>query len=1695
MELRQSWFTSLAMLTWALGGSATSAAERPRLAISATDLDVLHCVAFADGVESPAPSTPVLSAVLGISPPVDLAGSVWSLGPVASEVRHFRIAFKQPIVIGTACSNASEIAILRDDAKFPGDLKTDADWQPLAKGLVRALPPGSRVRALRVSLRQYNLAWDAVRTPAVFPGLVLLQGRYFNPVEFGRRAWASVNVAVPAKESAKNSKSYGKQWQWTGFWPGVREVTGLVANRWTLGGAEVSCLGGSQLLHPQLAKPTDWQPIDFQQCGLVLTFDKPGSTHAIRVLRDPSGPAIARDTDLPELTPLVALGAKEAAPTVNAFAIGAAAPVALRYEMPFDGFVAIRLEDSQGKHVRRLVAEVERERGSVLEPWDLMDDDEKPVPPGKYKFVGLARPPLKLTYEMTVYNAGNPPWMAPVPGGGWWMADHSPPMSACSVGDVMFFGAGGAEFGVPLIATDRDGKKLWHDLHLGAERLVSDGRYAYVVNGGEIVRIDPQNNFAKLAIHKFKYTDTIPSHGPGYIAADRSGAAAFGNLLCVSYSGASQPWIRSAMKAGEIDLDRCLPRPLPKKVHETALDPREFILSTFQTIPSSTTASFGPTLQKGPLANTLILALKREVPVGSIVLPPGDVQVWALRPGRALPAEFIPPDTLADATAKPSANDDPLADDLLSEFKTRFDPQIWAPLKGVSAGQASIVVPEAGLTTKTLLFTAKNLQPLDYALVLDRRYRNATPQARFLSLEGKSTERGGWQFKRTSEEPLSYGNPAVAAYVWDKPARIRGFMLTRPLEWSGIAVDIWSGDDSTVIDQASLRDTASWRQVYLHQQTRNQIKFSWHTNRVITGDFGETISARAVRIRVVEPPNGAGYRESASVSGGFESFITFEPIGKDPELPVDLAQRVTVLDLPQGDAKTATVRHHLALAHPTALTFDRQGRLYASCDDGICRLSPGDRAAAQSRVTVVPRSELGKTRALAFDSQGLLCAIDATAPHVRVFDPTMGKLVRSFGKAGGRVGPYDPQELADPVALAIDPQDKLWIVEQNFQPKRISRWSNDGKIEKQLMGPTHYGGGGKLDPGDKTVVNHLGMKFRIDYATRTWKLESRLAQYGTRHYLPDRVTYVANRRYLIGDRPVVTPFGDSGPTSVVCEERNGVAVPVVAAGVLGDWSQFSKHIALQQYAKSVNPAETGFVWSDQNGDSVVQLAEVQFIPNTHIRQAPNIGDDLSLNFVSSDGGVRLRTTNTIPVPAYDIAQLERLPELTSTSFANSRGETLVMGHKLLDASGAKVWSYPDRYAGVQASNQTPWGFYNRPPGELSGSFELNGAFEIAGERLFCVGGNNGDYFALTHDGLLAAAIVGGPRGYGRRFFSIPDCVPGQTDLSDLRKTVEDFHGHVTRAHDGHVYAIAGKNHVTLIRVDGLERMQRFAGTIEVTRDDLLKTQKWSAEKAQLERFLDADGPKRYRVEFLRKAPVIDGDVLTDWPDLKWLTVHTANNAQGKLAQLTQARLAYDSNNLYVAATTLDSSPLANSVPEPAVLFQHGDALDFHLGLNPQAPADRTTAEAGDLRLLVTARGEDPLVMMYRYIVDPKHRPANELATRTFRSPVGETRVAEIIQLDEVHTAIARTAGGWTVELAIPWKALGAAAPTKSTMLRGDFGILESDPTGQNTVGRYYWANKRHVILGDQPAEARVLPNLWGEFEFAEPNLIESLLDP
>lgn len=1626
------------------------------LAITKASVDWEHCTTHGDGRDlGPAPRD-ALAGLLGLAPP---AGE-WSTEPIKREQRFFRIAFRDPIRVGTVCTACGSVSLLKADAPFPGDVANDSHWTLLPTGNVRALPANTNVRAIRFGYEHHNQAWEHAARASQFDPVLLLRGRFYNPEPLGlhthKRLGATVKGGKPIEE-------------WIGFWPNPLPIAGFVVTKPGGQAPEAATLSLEGEAHPRLAKPMDWKTLTLNAGPFVLTATAPPSTRALRV----------HTAGVTDVMPLVALGENEQAPT----SFVPPSPLSLNYTMPLDGFAAVNITDANGKHIRRLIAEVERAKGPIAEAWDLRDNEGRPVPPGTYSFHGIARPPFKLTYEMTAYNPSKPPWAAPVPGSGGWMADHAPPMATCSVGDKLFFAAAGAEFGAGLIATDLNGNKVWQD-EPGAQRLVSDRRFAYKVNNDLLTRIDPNAGFAHTPLLKLTYSEKLPAPRKTYITADTSGAAAKPGTLCLSVNGAPEAFVRSAIKSSDIDLKNCVPATLfAAKVHDTALNGQEFVYSTFQLMESSTVASFGPAPTKGPLANTLLLALHREVPVGGIIVPDGDIQVWALRPGKALPAAFKPTGPALDVIANGKKSNNL---DLLEDMKTPFDPAIWVKFSTVP-GRPGLVVPNEVVNTKTLLFTGPKLRSLDYAMVLDRRYRDPAAKASVIVREGQATLAGGWQVRRGPDRPLSYSDPAIAALVWDKPAKLRGFALLRPMEWAGVAVDAWTGPADAAITADDLEDNDKWEQVYIHRQTRNHIKFSWHTPRFLFADLGGPREVKALRVRIVDPPSGTGSNRPSV--GGFERLIALEAMD-ETMTTADLAQRITVFDLPDAEGKKAAVRGHLPVPAPTALAFDKNGVLHAACEKGIVRirdLTHFDRVPEME--VVAPAEKGGHPRAMLFDPDGLLFVLDGKAKQINVINPANGQLVRTIGKADGKLGLYDPSTFTEPVAMTLDSTGKLWVVEQTFQPKRISRWSREGQFEGEWLGPTHYGGGGMMDPGDRTVINHLGMKFRLDWQRRTTKLEARLAYYGGGMYLPDRITYVDGRRYLVGDRPVVTPFGDAGPIANICEERNGVAVPLVLAGVLGDWKEFTKNAHLQAAAKGRNPAETGFFWCDANGDGKVTASEVQFLADATNR-APYIGDDLSLNFARNQNGTRLRPVGFGKggVPQYDIAQAANALNLTREVMVTNRGETLVMGHTFLDRDGTPMWHYPDRYAGVQASYATPWGFTGRPPGVLTGSLGPVGHFEIAGETILCVNSNNGDYYAFTRDGLLVGAILGGPRGYGKRHFSIPDAEPGVTDLSDLRKTVENFHGHVTAA-NGKVYAIAGKNHITVIRVDGFEQMQRFDGKIEVTAKDLQHTEEWLVAKQRVERFLSREGPKIYEVRFLTKPPVIDGDVLSDWASVPEASVHTTRDIKNKVQGEWKAKLAYDRDNLYITATVTGDHKLRNSAVDPNILFQKGDAFDLQLGLDPSADSNRAEAIPGDLRLLISEVGGKPVAMLYRYRL--VNRPAQPLE---FKSPVSEITIDEIRPLSNVNIKLLQAGNGWTLEASIPWAELGGKPNGEGFVIRGDLGFTLADPQGVATVSRHYWSNKTNTVLSDLPSEARLHSRQWGELRFEKPSL-DALLAP
>ncbi len=174
-------------------------------------------------------------------------------------------------------------------------------------------------------------------------------------------------------------------------------------------------------------------------------------------------------------------------------------------------------------------------------------------------------------------------------------------------------------------------------------------------------------------------------------------------------------------------------------------------------------------------------------------------------------------------------------------------------------------------------------------------------------------------------------------------------------------------------------------------------------------------------------------------------------------------------------------------------------------------------------------------------------------------------------------------------------------------------WTLDGKLLKAFYGPAEYGGGGKLDPEDKTRFYYHGMEFRLDWEAGRDRLARVLFRPGPGALqLPDRFTCNSQPEMpLYRTRPdgkrqrYFTNCYNSNPTNgasiaVLWIDRDGLAIPVAAFGMANQWKLLQEAAFTSRWPKGVNLAgdywknQAMFAWSDLNGDGRVQPDEVVF---------------------------------------------------------------------------------------------------------------------------------------------------------------------------------------------------------------------------------------------------------------------------------------------------------------------------------------------------------------------------------------------------------------------------------------------------------------------------------------------------------------------
>jgi hypothetical protein len=879
-------------------------------------------------------------------------------------------------------------------------------------------------------------------------------------------------------------------------------------------------------------------------------------------------------------------------------------------------------------------------------------------------------------------------------------------------------------------------------------------------------------------------------------------------------------------------------------------------------------------------------------------------------------------------------------------------------------------------------------------------------------------------------------------------------------------------------------------------------------------------------------------RLTAVTRAGDKAVVKYAlPGGKDASVLTGLAihDGRLVCSLPKQkelllvDAKAGKLLGAAPLGDPRGLAFDGQGRLLALVGKqlhryrlparGLSQFSsarpPGQAENGTVPVSVQQRlpapevlvaAGLDDPQHVALDAQGNLYVSDRGNSHqVKVFDPA-GKPLRVIGNPGApKAGPYDPLHMNNPNGLTIDGNGHLWVAETDFQPKRVSVWTLDGRLVRAFYGPSEYGGGGRLDPVDKTRFYYHGMEFQLDWRRGVDRLVRVFFRPGPGELglpggfgvdgQPEMPLY---RETPSGVRRYFTNCYNSNPTNgaslvMLWLDRQAVAVPVAALGRANDWSLLKSAAFKPRLPAGVElrngawSADMMFAWSDHNGDGQVQPEEVTFLKASS--GGCTVMPDLSVVVSRVDS----RAVRCVPqgftaegVPLYDLAAAETLVEGAQAPTSSGGDQALVDpgGWTILTVApkpfapqslggayrGQPRWSYPDLWPGLHASHESP---APDRPGELIGTTRLLGGLVAprAGQAgpIWAVNGNQGNIYLFTADGLFVAELFHDVRR--GRSWAMPTAQRGMR-LNDLTLHDENFWPSITQTADGEVYLVDGAR-TSLVRVEGLERIRRLAETsLRVSPQDLQSAREYLVQ-GELQRQREQGRPT-LRVPLRKVAPTVDGK-LDDWAGAAWATIDKSGVAaffdSNSKPYNVSATVAVAGDRLYAAFRTGDANLLQNSGETPLAPFKSGGGLDLMLGADPHADDARQNPAPGDLRLLVTLIGGKPRGLVYRPVV-----PGTNQAV-PFSSP---WRTVTIDRVDDVSDQLRFAASDGNYELSIPLAVLGLK-PAPAQAIRADLGVLRGN--GFQTLHRVYWSNKATGITSDVPSEAALAPSLWGRWVF------------
>jgi hypothetical protein len=770
------------------------------------------------------------------------------------------------------------------------------------------------------------------------------------------------------------------------------------------------------------------------------------------------------------------------------------------------------------------------------------------------------------------------------------------------------------------------------------------------------------------------------------------------------------------------------------------------------------------------------------------------------------------------------------------------------------------------------------------------------------------------------------------------------------------------------------------------------------------------------------------------------------------------------------DSATGKLLSTLPVEGAGDLEVGPDGKLYVlSAGSKVLRLTPAD---GKADVAV---DGLVAAAALALDADGVIY-VGVTDPdnQVKVFGAD-GKPLRTIGKAGGRplLGPWVQGGMRFIRALRVDVQGKLWVMEADDMPRRVSVWeAKSGAFVKEFFGPTDYGAvGGAISPLDPTVMVGHGCEWKLDPAT------GKAACVGVFHR-----GAMGNSRFGLGpkDRQYLAVGSWRGTNPVSIYERLGA----------GQWKlRTTLSPLITDLIKNGKPVKGGqqtgmTVWADANDDGQEQPTEIQPYPIDLGGWINGWYMPMTQSLIFYGGVYRIAPTGwtACGAPQYDLTQAKKLPtpaDMSRGGMGAQRGTgsedgklAVYNGRYGADHSdfqcfdidtGTLQWSYPNNYVGVHGGHRAP------PPqtGMIRGAYDFVGTGKLPEPigDIFVIGTDKGEWHVLTGEGYyLTKFFESDPMKIQWPSPAAPGAV---MDAVPPGMGAEDFGGSMSVTKDGQLYLQAGKTAFINMKVVGLETVKRLGtGKLTVSDGDLTLARGFRDKLLQ-----QSVGTKIATIK--AKTVAFTGDVRADFNTKEPLVFSKGN------ASTIEAAIAYDTTNLYLGWTVRDDTPWINGATEPAVMYCTGDTVDFQLGADPKADRKRSEAVLGDFRLSIGNFQGKPTAVVYRRVATTKQ-------PRKFYSGIVrdgyEMQSVTVLPDAKIDVKIDAKAKRYIVEAAIPLASLGLTlAP--GLKLTGDIGATHGDPAGDDTGLRTYWNNQATGLVADEVYELKMDPKNWGELVF------------